>query len=191
MSSVGQSKRGRACSKDGSSERGASMIEFALVAPLFFLVLFGGIEVGLMFRSHLAVEDMSRNAARVASIQRDNPDADIAILGVIDELTAGLQGEVNKVIIFHAPTLNDGLPPSCIDANGQPISIANLCNSYGDNFREVVAGVIAVETALADAERQEWMNLGIYVEFTHPFATGFLDPIQLTAEAVEVVELDT
>ena len=166
------------------------MVEFALIAPLFFLILFGGIEMGLMFRSHLAVEDMSRNAARVASIQRDDPDADIAILSVIDQLTVGLQGEVDKVIIFHAPTLDDGLPPSCIDANGESISIANLCNSYGGNFREVISGAVGQETGLTAAERQQWMNLGIYIEYTHPFATGFFDTIELSAEAVEVVELD-
>ena len=57
-------------------ERGASTVEFALVSPLFFLILFGGIELGLMFRGNLSVEDMTRNAARVASIVRDDPEAD-------------------------------------------------------------------------------------------------------------------
>ena len=64
----------------GRGERGASMVEFALIAPVFFAVVFGGIEIGLMFRSYLALEDLSRSSARVASIQRDSPDADEAIL---------------------------------------------------------------------------------------------------------------
>ena len=51
-------------------DRGAAMVEFALISPLFFLLLFGGIEMGLMFRGNLAVEDMTRSASRVASIQR-------------------------------------------------------------------------------------------------------------------------
>jgi Flp pilus assembly protein TadG len=87
-------------------ERGAAALEFALVAPLFFLVVFGGIEIGLMFRSHLAIQDMSRGAARVASIERDSADADREILQGIVSGSRALNGEVTKVIIFHATTLD-------------------------------------------------------------------------------------
>ena len=46
------------------------MVEFALVAPMFFFIVFGGIELGLMFRSYLALENLSRSAARIVSIER-------------------------------------------------------------------------------------------------------------------------
>ena len=49
-------------------DRGAAAVEFALVAPLFFFIIFAAIEMGFMFRAHLSVEDMTRNAARVASL---------------------------------------------------------------------------------------------------------------------------
>lgn len=171
-------------------ERGAAALEFALVAPLFLLVVFGGIEIGLMFRSHLALQDMSRSAARVASIQRDNADADREILQRVVNGAATLNGEVTKVIIFHAPTLDASLPASCIDGSDNPASQAGLCNAYGTEFKDVAAGSGSVETGLTAAQRTQWQNLGIYIEYDYQYVTGFFDSITLSASTVEVVELD-
>lgn len=171
-------------------ERGAAALEFALVAPLFLLVVFGGIEIGLMFRSHLALQDMSRGAARVASIQRDATDADREILQRVVNGASTLNGEVTKVIIFHAPTLDAVLPPTCIDGSDSPASQAGLCNAYGPEYVDVAAGTTAVETGLTSAERSQWQNLGIYIEYDYVYVTGFFDSITLSATTVEVVELD-
>jgi hypothetical protein len=178
-------KRGRT-----RRERGAAALEFALVAPLFFLVVFGGIEIGLMFRSHLAIQDMSRGAARVASIERDSADADREILQGIVSGSRALNGEVTKVIIFHATTLDATLPPSCIDGLDVPASQSGLCNAYDASFADVAAGTGAIETGLTSAERGEWQNLGIYIEYEYQYVTGFFDSITLSATSVEVVELD-
>ncbi|MGI9605852.1 MAG: TadE/TadG family type IV pilus assembly protein [Acidimicrobiales bacterium] len=172
-------------------ERGAAMVEFALISPVFFLLLFGGIEMGLIFRSHLAIEDMSRNAARVASVQRDDPNADRAILQVIVDRTANLQGEVQKVIIYSADTLDSALPSQCINIADQPVSVANVCNSYlGTDIADVAAGTGTLETGLTAAERNQWRNLGIYVELEHRTVTGVFDTITLDSTTIEVVELD-
>lgn len=172
-------------------ERGAAALEFALVAPLFFLVVFGGIEIGLMFRGHLALQDMSRSAARVASIQRDNVDADRAILERVRLGAGTLNGDVTKVIIFHAPTLDATLPPSCIDALDAPASQSGLCNAYDATYVDVAgSGTASMETGLTSAERSQWQNLGVYIEYEYQYVTGFFDSITLSATTVEVVELD-
>jgi hypothetical protein len=152
--------------------------------------VFGGIEIGLMFRSHLAIQDMSRSAARVASIQRDNTDADREILLRVVNGAVNLDGEVTKVIIFHALALDATLPPSCIDGADNPSSQAGLCNAYGAEYIDVAAGASAVETGLTSAQRTQWENLGIYIEYDYQYVTGFFDSITLSASTVEVVELD-
>jgi len=172
-------------------ERGAAALEFALVAPLFLLVVFGGIEIGLMFRSHLALQDMSRGAARVASIQRNAPDADREILKRVVNGSPTLNGEVTKVIIFHAPTLDATLPANCIDGSDNPISRAGVCNAYGTEFIDVADGTTPViTTGLTDTQREQWQNLGVYIEYDYTYVTGFFDSITLSASTVEVVELD-
>ena len=166
------------------------MVEFALISPLFFLLLFGGIEMGLMFRGNLAIEDMTRSASRVASIQRDDVNADRAILQVIADKSANLNGDITKVIIFHAPTLDSELPAACIDGFDQPFTVSNVCNAYGANFAQVASGSVPMETGLTADERSQWNNLGVYIEYDYSSITGIIDDITLRSTTVEVVELD-
>jgi Flp pilus assembly protein TadG len=53
-------------------QRGTSAIEFAMVAPLFFALLFGVIEGGLLLWTQLGLQHGAQVAARCASL---NPSA--------------------------------------------------------------------------------------------------------------------
>lgn len=175
-----------------TDERGASMVEFALIAPLFFAVVFGGIEIGLMFRSYLALENVTRSTARIASVERDAPDADTAILEFIADRVAPLQGDVTKIVIFNAATLDEGVPSSCIDDEAGPgASRSGLCQSYtitDGNVAAVAAG--AAESGWPAADRDSLENIGIYIEYDYQFATGFFDTLTLSSTTIEVIELD-
>jgi hypothetical protein len=167
------------------------MVEFALISPLFFFLLFAGIEMGLMFRSHLAIEDISRSAARVASIKRNDADADQAILQVVADRAGRLSGDVKKVIIFSAPTLDADLPSGCIGVADTPQTQPNTCNAYGTDYSDVPGDPSLVESGgLTAAERSQWQNLGVYIEYEHSYVTGFFDSIVLRSTTIEVVELD-
>jgi Flp pilus assembly protein TadG len=49
-------------------ERGASALEFALTAPVFFLFIFGIIEFGLLLWTQLGLQHGTEMAARCASV---------------------------------------------------------------------------------------------------------------------------
>lgn len=168
-------------------ERGASMVEFALVAPLFFAVIFGGIEVGLMFRTYLGVENLSRSAARIASIERDNLGADDLILTRIATQAGPLQGDVTRIVIFNAPTLDSEVPAGC--ANGVPLA---GCNTYtvidGDVLAQLGSG--GGGGFAPNTRRPGQDNVGIYIEVEYQFATGFFDTLTLSTTTVEVIEQD-
>jgi Flp pilus assembly protein TadG len=53
-------------------ERGQSLVEFALVAPIFFLLVFSVIQIGLVMASQNGLVDGVRNAARRAATYRVN-----------------------------------------------------------------------------------------------------------------------
>jgi Flp pilus assembly protein TadG len=57
---------------------GQAMTEFALVAPLFFLVLFGVIQLGFLFAGQNGLTNAAREAARYASTL---PTPDMTIAG--------------------------------------------------------------------------------------------------------------
>ncbi len=184
----GRPRRSKQQTRRGSkSERGASTVEFALIAPLFFAVVFGGIEIGLMFRNYLALEDMSRSSARIASIERDDPGADGAILARIDQRADQLQGDLKLVVIFNADTLDAEVPADCLTA-----SRAGICNSYDlevTDIDTVIAGS-AWESGWASTDRDAFDNIGIYIEYDYQYVTGFFDTLTLSTTTVEVIELD-
>ena len=167
------------------------MVEFALVAPLFFFVVFGAIESGFMFRTHLVLEDMSRSAAREASIERNNANADIEILRAIETRDQSLPGRIEQIIIFEANGLDAELPAACIDGSGNGFPVGGLCHVYpGSLYEDVIAGTSPVATVGYPApDRDEWENIGIYVEMDYNFVTGFFGDMTLSSTAVEVIEL--
>jgi Flp pilus assembly protein TadG len=56
-----------------AGERGASLIEFVLVAPLFLLLMLGAIDWGWYFVLRETAVNATREGARVASVQENPP----------------------------------------------------------------------------------------------------------------------
>lgn len=63
---AGRSNRPTKRNKD--CEQGASLIEFALLAPLLFLILFGIVEFGWLFSQNLDVRHGAREGVRLAAV---------------------------------------------------------------------------------------------------------------------------
>ena len=62
------------------NEDGQAMVEFALVAPILFLILFAIIQFGIVFMHSVALTDAVRTGARKASVSRacGRPDGRVA-----------------------------------------------------------------------------------------------------------------
>lgn len=54
------------------SEKGQSLVEFALVIPLLVMILFGIVDFGRIFHTYLTLDHAGREAARAASIGKDD-----------------------------------------------------------------------------------------------------------------------
>lgn len=66
------------CDRSGrQSQNGASLVEFAILAPLLILLLFGIIELGWLFAQNVEIRHAAREAAREAAT---NPGDQAAIL---------------------------------------------------------------------------------------------------------------
>jgi Flp pilus assembly protein TadG len=58
------------------SEKGQSLVEFALIVPILALLLFGIIDFGRIFHAYLTVDHAGREAARAASIGKSDSEAE-------------------------------------------------------------------------------------------------------------------
>lgn len=70
-------------------ERGTAAVEFALVMPLLLVVALALVQVGLVVRDRLLVEDAVRAGARAASIVDDPAAIHAAVTGAAPSLVAG------------------------------------------------------------------------------------------------------
>jgi Flp pilus assembly protein TadG len=53
-----------------TSDRGQTMVEFALIAPLLCLILFAIIQFGIVYSSYVTLTDATRAGARKAAVSR-------------------------------------------------------------------------------------------------------------------------
>ena len=98
--------------------RGQALVEFAIVLPIFLLVLFGLIEFGYMLYSQMTVSNAAREAARAAVV---DPDA-CTIPQLADATARGAAtGLTSAFISVNVPVPNGA---SCATApQGTPVSV--------------------------------------------------------------------
>lgn len=62
---------GRLIRKNEQGERGQGLVEFALVIPLFLLLVFAIVDFGMAFHSWITVTNSAREGARIGSVGAD------------------------------------------------------------------------------------------------------------------------
>lgn len=68
------------------SEKGVSLIEFALVLPILLALLIGIVEFGWILNGHITVTGAAREGARVAVVGAEKEEIDAAVNRHIDPL---------------------------------------------------------------------------------------------------------
>lgn len=93
--------RGRALRDD---ETGSSLVEFALIASVLFVLLFGIVEFGLAFRDRLGIGNATQSAGRVGSQIAGSIDSDWEILQQIKDGTSSVLDfdDIVRVDIFKS-----------------------------------------------------------------------------------------
>ena len=105
------------------SERGAELIEFALVFPTLLVVMLGIIDFGFLFQRYEVVTNAAREGARVAVLP-GYADADVQAR-VTQYMTAAGLTETSPATVGAVQTLSVG---------GQCISVRPVTVSYNHQF---------------------------------------------------------
>ncbi|MCC5951966.1 MAG: pilus assembly protein [Acidimicrobiia bacterium] len=140
---IDRDAEGPAPRKRQFDDRGAAIVETALLAPVVLVVLFGILEFGLIYRDYLTVTDGITDGARIGSIagpevRSAGPGggglvtADYLIVDRIRRATGTVPFEwIDRIVIFEAgpPGLgnaNEQIPATCADGSGA----GARCNVY-------------------------------------------------------------
>lgn len=105
-------------------QRGASAVEFALVAPIFFLLLFSVVDFGAMMWANLTMQHAVREGARYAVTGQSGLDAQgsryNAVLDKIRQSSLGVYAMSNAKVA------------TWVNGTSQPANGAGMFGSAGD-----------------------------------------------------------
>ena len=161
-------------------ERGAVMVEMAIVVPIFVLLLFGMLEFGLAFKDKLAMTHAVTRASRDAAVLGNEDIADIEILRAFEDGLVGAASidSVVHVDIFKAD--NDGSPivwdryvpdadgvPCDWDPCPDPAIVGSVVYGNPADYPPCIR-----DTAFDPTDGLD--TIGVQVEYTHTWVTGVL-----------------
>jgi hypothetical protein len=123
------SLRGR-CQKR-TRQRGAVLIEAAIIAPIAFALVFGAMELGYAYYGKLTVEHMSIAGARAASGSANDYLADYNMLQAVSSAKTSMAASaINKIVIYRASTPSDRVPTACKTGPVINTALTRGCNYY-------------------------------------------------------------
>ncbi len=96
------------------TERGTTLTEAAFVTLPFFLIIFGILEMGFLFRNYLTISNTAAEAGRAASVYGSNVDADFQILRAAEHGVAAMGVEqLDYLVVWRATGPDDQVPDAC------------------------------------------------------------------------------
>jgi hypothetical protein len=189
--------------REHDRERGAAMVEFAVILPVLIILLFGAIEFGHAWDAKLKVETAARAGARVGSNLGSARLADYSLLQSVKSALndIGLDN-VEYVSVFKSTSVDGDVPASCSGAT--PVSVAGVCNVYtGDQLQSLTqvdfTGATSCAAGAPDASwcptsRQDVQHLGadylgVSIQAEAQTITQlFASPLDIDTAAVSRVE---
>lgn len=166
-------------------DRGATLVEAALVYALLFLALFAVVEFGLAFKDWLSVSHAAREGARAGATYGDDPTADIQILRDVERTLApaGIAENIN-VRVFDAASPGTGedytYTPGSDCSDNTPVGLPGLvgCCDWTpcpEPFRDSYS-VPGWDPSTRDVEAPDLDRIAVEVAFTHQWLTNYFVP---------------
>ena len=183
--------------------RGQSLVEFALVVPLFVLLLVGIIEFAFALNAVLAVNFATREAALIAAEAGNGDGADCVILTKIeDSITAPSDhAKVTSVQIFKADrlgvkqainTYNRTGSMSCIFPGPITVTVPYTL-AGGQNYEDVKrCNVLAGCAANAPLPATTAVDqIGVEVSYSYTWRTPLAGILQLSGSGYTIIKANS
>lgn len=193
-------------------DRGAALLETLLVAPLFFMLILGVLEFGLVYRDVLTTSDAVSNGARTGAVigprlTASGVNADFEVIRQVRNSLGSIPVEwVDRIVIFKASGPGAGgaaaqVPNACKTGG----SVAGVCNVYdpANAFLAVDTGNNAFFANCPSGRSCAWRPasrrngptsaeidyLGVWIRLDRPYVTGLFGD-QFTIEQAYIVRLE-
>lgn len=179
------------------SERGTSLVETALVTPIFLALVLMVMEVGFRLRNDIIADNAAAAAMRALTVAGSSPEADFLALRSLEHGLSTISLEdVDAVVVYSASGPGDQVPPGCLSV---PIPAGLACNGYsGPDFFLAYSNAVGTPTGFwgcgVTARDDQWCpttrqsslsdpggpdHVGIYLRLTRSTLTGAIGGAQV------------
>ncbi len=114
--------------------RGQNMVEFALVMPIFFLLVFGTIELGFLVYTNHTLSNATREGARFAMVHGER-SGEMATVASVEEVVRDRSSALNSQITVERVEFD---PPAA-----EPGSRVTVETSY--DYQPIIAMITGVD----------------------------------------------
>jgi hypothetical protein len=180
--------RGGTHVKKRRDERGAAMVEFAIILPLVLLLTFGLIDFGFAFADAAGIKSATRSGARIGSALSKQPGQLQSIVAAVNAgLANSTRAQATEIVVNVAPP---GSPaPSSCPSQGVTASSSSMC------FGQIIPANAPDRFFLSQPDADAWDNalhfqdacpavgntisawrLSVTVKATYPFLTNLIGP---------------
>ena len=115
----------------GLRERGAVLVEAAILTPVVLALVFGTMEMGYAFYGKLTVNHMSVAGARAASGGANDVLSDYNMLQAVKSAATGMSNnDISLIVVYRATGPGDRVPDNCLIASVANTALVRGCNRY-------------------------------------------------------------
>lgn len=170
----------------GLDDRGAVVVEMAVIAPVLILMFVVMSELGMAWRTASKMSNSLRAGARAGAAL---PEETLADYRLIETVMAGLGPDSQnlvRIIVYNSTTADGAVPQACLNITSG--GVPGMCNVYGDavlsNLDQADFDFLGNPACGGEWDRH-WCPttrssdpnatyLGVYVEVEHEYFTGML-----------------
>jgi len=169
-------------------DQGATLVEAAIVLPIFFLLIFGLLEFGFGFKDWLSINHAAREGARVSVAAADDVRADqLALEALLKGLNGNMLDSVAYVTIAHADETDPDGPRSNRYVRDSTTCGWDPCPNI--DFNEDFESMVNWPPSARDVVMPGVDRVKVSIEFIHDYLTGFIgDSVTWTASKVMRIE---
>ena len=173
-----------------SSERGAALVEFAIVASVLFVLVFGVFETGMAWSDSQLVTQAARSGARSSSQLGSGPLADSFAVQSIEATLGDLGVHMTRIVIYDASAADGAMPAVC--ASASPPGVGGQCSVYDQTAFGTYGAWVDGSWPPGDRDNtlDNGANVGVFVEIARPMLTGFLNGSPFTIADTTVMKVE-
>lgn len=180
---------------DRRAAGGQALVEFAMAVPVFFALLFGCLEGGLLFKTHAAYQEAAQEAVRMAAAAGQSSDADAQALTELQTmLSTENLNNISAVTIYDATSTGAfAVTPTTTDtAHTNYIYSASLksflCKSTNAAPPCATTSLPLWNPATRNISVSALDHIGIQITYSYRGATKLLPALTLTQTSTSTIE---